>query len=101
MPEPTESIYLPGSLSPSARLFEATLAFEAESARADELLQSLIGGELAPAVLGCIQAAQHEIDISDQKTLLRAASFGKTCVLTDCVIAWLHLLARRACSLIA
>ena len=104
VPDATEQLFLPGSLAPSARLLEASRAFDQGSARADELLCSLgcgagsadagdddaaggaAGGgnhELVTAVVGCIHAARHEPTASAQRVLLRAAAFGKAYVPTQ------------------
>ena len=79
VPEPTEQVFMPGSLAPAARLLEASTAFDQGSARSDELLQSL-DGELPAAVTCCIHAARYEPAPSSQKRLLRAAAFGKAWV---------------------
>ena len=48
-------------------------------AQADELLSSL-GAELPAAVLACVDAAEHELDLGRQRRLLRAAAHGKVYV---------------------
>lgn len=45
--------------------------------QADENLR-LIRSSLPEAVEACIDAAGYEFDISQQRTLLRAASYGQT-----------------------
>ena len=74
--EPTEQLLKPASLAPAARLLEASEAFTARSARADELLRGL-GSELAGAVACCIEAAELELQPALQQLLLRAAAYGK------------------------
>ena len=74
--EPTEQLFKPASLAPAARLLEASEAFTARSARADELLRGL-GSELAGAVACCIEAAELELQPALQQLLLRAAAYGK------------------------
>lgn len=44
--------------------------------QADENIR-LIDDSLAAAVEDCIDAAGHEYDISQQRTLLRAAAYGR------------------------
>ena len=49
-------------------LLQASEAFRAKSARADELLRGL-GGELSAAVGACIDAAEHELQPTVQQEL--------------------------------
>ncbi|XP_050381114.1 protein VACUOLELESS1 [Argentina anserina] len=76
VPDSTESIFKIGSTSPAALLFDALDHFDRRSAKADENLR-LIRASLSEAVEACIDAAGHEFDLSRQKTLLRAASYGQ------------------------
>uniref|UniRef100_A0A7N0UAE0 Protein VACUOLELESS1 n=1 Tax=Kalanchoe fedtschenkoi TaxID=63787 RepID=A0A7N0UAE0_KALFE len=76
VPDSTESIFTIGSTSPAALLYDALDHFDRRSAKADENLR-LIGSSLSEAVEACIDAAGHEFDISRQRTLLRAASYGQ------------------------
>lgn len=46
----------------------------------------LIRSSLPEAVEACIDAAGHEFDVSRQRTLLRAASYGQA----FCRLVWLH-----------
>uniref|UniRef100_A0A667Z2V4 Vacuolar protein sorting-associated protein 16 homolog n=1 Tax=Myripristis murdjan TaxID=586833 RepID=A0A667Z2V4_9TELE len=78
-----QEIFKIASMAPGALLLEAHREYEKCSQKADEYLreikeQSMLG----EAVRQCVEAAGHEYDIQTQKTLLRAASFGK-CFLTD------------------
>ncbi|KAH8920137.1 vacuolar protein sorting-associated protein 16 [Atractiella rhizophila] len=77
VPQSTVDVFLPGSTHPAAFLFEASEEFRRKSARADELIRA-IKPELTSAVETCVEAAGREFDIHWQKSLLRAASFGKT-----------------------
>ena len=72
--ESSQSIFLPGSTSPSAILFEASQLFSQRSPKADEFIRS-IRGELGAAVDGCIDAAGREWDIEWQKKLLQVNFF--------------------------
>lgn len=76
VPDSTESIFKIGSTSPAALLYDALDHFDRRSAKADENLR-LIRSSLPEAVETCIDAAGHEFDISRQRTLLRAASYGR------------------------
>ncbi|XP_030637560.1 vacuolar protein sorting-associated protein 16 homolog isoform X1 [Chanos chanos] len=83
VPGACEEIFKIASMEPGALLLEAHKEYEKESQKADEYLreikeQSLLG----KAVRQCIEAAGHEYDPDTQKTLLRAASFGK-CFLSN------------------
>ncbi|KAK9013191.1 hypothetical protein V6N11_041210 [Hibiscus sabdariffa] len=76
VPDSTVSIFKIGSTSPAALLYDALDHFDRRSAKADENLR-LIQKSLPEAVEACIDAAGHEFDISRQRTLLRAASYGQ------------------------
>ncbi|KAH6558965.1 hypothetical protein KP509_1Z035300 [Ceratopteris richardii] len=75
VPESTVSVFKIGSTSPAAMLYDALDHFDRRSAKADENLR-LIRPALAEAVDSCVDAAGHEFDISQQRTLLRAAAYG-------------------------
>ncbi|KAJ9085131.1 Vacuolar protein sorting-associated protein 16, variant 2 [Entomophthora muscae] len=76
IPGPTQDIFGIGSTSPAALLFDALDHFEKKSPKADEIVR-IIGENLEEAVDGCIAAAGHEWEPQAQKSLLKAASFGK------------------------
>lgn len=76
VPDSTVSIFKIGSTSPAALLYDALDHFDRRSAKADENLR-LIRSSLPEAVEACIDAAGHEFDVSRQRTLLRAASYGQ------------------------
>lgn len=76
VPNSTVSIFKIGSTSPSALLYDALDHFDRRSAKADENLR-LIRSSLPEAVEACVDAAGHEFDVSRQRTLLRAASYGQ------------------------
>ncbi|KAF5731337.1 Vacuoleless1 (VCL1) isoform 2 [Tripterygium wilfordii] len=76
VPDSTVSIFKIGSTSPAALLYDALDHFDRRSAKADENLR-LIRNSLPEAVEACVDAAGHEFDISRQRTLLRAASYGQ------------------------
>ncbi|XP_041994658.1 protein VACUOLELESS1-like [Salvia splendens] len=77
VPDSTVSIFQIGSTSPPALLYDALEHFDRRSAKAVENLR-LIRTSLPEAVESCIDAAGYEFDISQQRTLLRAASYGQT-----------------------
>nr|BAJ33734.1 unnamed protein product [Eutrema halophilum] len=76
VPDSTESIFKIGSTSPAALLYDALDHFDRRSAKADENLR-LIRSSLSEAVESCIDAAGHEFDVTRQRALLRAASYGQ------------------------
>ncbi|KAK4607376.1 hypothetical protein RGQ29_001281 [Quercus rubra] len=76
VPNSTVSIFKIGSTSPAALLYDALDHFDRRSAKADENLR-LIRSSLPEAVEACVDAAGHEFDVSRQRTLLRAASYGQ------------------------
>ncbi|KAJ8252797.1 hypothetical protein GJAV_G00205690 [Gymnothorax javanicus] len=83
VPAACEEIFKIASMAPGALLLEAHKEYEKQSQKADEYLreikeQSLLG----EAVRQCVEAAGHEQEPETQKTLLRAASFGK-CFLSN------------------
>ncbi|XP_075898377.1 vacuolar protein sorting-associated protein 16 homolog isoform X1 [Nelusetta ayraudi] len=78
-----QDIFKIASMAPGALLLEAHREYEKSSQKADEYLreikeQSMLG----EAVAQCVEAAGHEYNPITQKSLLRAASFGKS-FLTD------------------
>ncbi|KAI8601749.1 Vps16, N-terminal region-domain-containing protein [Dissophora ornata] len=77
VPDVTESIFKIGSTVPAAMLYDALESFEKKIPKADENIRS-IRLELSDAVEACIEAAGHEISHQYQRTLLKAASFGKS-----------------------
>ena len=81
VPTVVEDIFKIGSISPGAMLYEAAQEFQKGSQRTDEYIR-MIKERLGDAVKQCIEAAAHEFEPSMQKSLLRAAAFGK-CFLTD------------------
>jgi hypothetical protein len=76
VPFVTEEIFKIGSTAPAAMLYDALEHFEKKSPKADENIRS-IKNELSEAVDACIEAAGHEFNYPAQRTLLKAASFGK------------------------
>ncbi|CAM6111380.1 unnamed protein product [Calypogeia fissa] len=76
LPESTVSIFKIGSTTPAAMLYDALDHFDKRNAKADENIR-LIVNSLPEAVGACIDAAGHEFDISQQRTLMRAAAYGR------------------------
>ncbi|KAG9466791.1 hypothetical protein GDO78_016105 [Eleutherodactylus coqui] len=65
-------------MAPGALLMEAQKEYEKESQKADDYLREIKDQNLLPeAVAKCIEAAGYEHSTELQKSLLRAASFGK------------------------
>jgi hypothetical protein len=77
VPDEAVEVFRLGSNSPAANLLEASSLLEQKSPKADDLIQ-LIRPSLAEAVDTCIKAAAHEYNIHWQKSLLKAASYGKS-----------------------
>lgn len=83
IPKATEEIFKIASMAPGALLMEAQKEYEKQSQKADDYLREIKDQNLLPvAVAKCIEAAGYEYAPEMQKSLLRAASFGK-CFL-DC-----------------
>lgn len=76
VPDSTVSIFKIGSTTPAALLYDALDHFDRRSAKADENLR-MIKASLPEAIEACVDAAGYEFDISRQRTLLRAASYGQ------------------------
>jgi len=81
VPTVTEQIFKIGSMEPGAMLFEASKEFQKRNQKADEYIR-MIRDSLDVAVGQCVAAAGQEMEPGKQRSLLRAASFGK-CFLTD------------------
>ncbi|NXN40200.1 VPS16 protein, partial [Rhinoptilus africanus] len=78
IPEASQEIFKIASMAPGALLLEAQKEYEKESQKADEYLREIKDQKLLPeAVSQCIEAAGYEHEPDTQKSLLRAASFGK------------------------
>ncbi|XP_042326077.1 vacuolar protein sorting-associated protein 16 homolog [Sceloporus undulatus] len=78
IPEASQEIFRIASMAPGALLLEAQKEYEKESQKADEYLREIKDQNLLPeAVRQCIEAASYEHEPEIQKSLLRAASFGK------------------------
>uniref|UniRef100_A0A4W4FEL3 Vacuolar protein sorting-associated protein 16 homolog n=1 Tax=Electrophorus electricus TaxID=8005 RepID=A0A4W4FEL3_ELEEL len=83
VPAACEEIFKIASMAPGALLLEALKEYEKESQKADEYLREIKEQNLlGEAVRQCVEAAGHEQEAETQKTLLRAASFGK-CFLSN------------------
>jgi hypothetical protein len=70
--ESSQDVFLPGSASPAALLFEASELFDKKNPKADENIRS-IRSELVAAVDGCIDAAGREFEVFWQKELLKVS----------------------------
>lgn len=76
VPKCVTSIFGINISEPSSFLFEAHRKFREKSHQSDEYL-CLILDRIEAAVNECIQAAGYEFDAETQKSLIRAAQFGK------------------------
>lgn len=76
VPKCVNNIFAINSQESSSWLFEAHKKFQEKSHRSDEYL-CLIQDKLPMAVNECIDAAGYEFDTKTQKSLIRAAHFGK------------------------
>jgi hypothetical protein len=77
VPEPTYDIFRIGSLTPSAMLYDAYIEFEKKNASSIKIIRS-IKAQLPTAVRNCLSAALHEFNPQLQRSLLKAASYGKS-----------------------
>uniref|UniRef100_A0A182LTD4 Vacuolar protein sorting-associated protein 16 homolog n=1 Tax=Anopheles culicifacies TaxID=139723 RepID=A0A182LTD4_9DIPT len=77
VPPSTSKIFGINISEPASFLFEAHRKFQDRSHQSDEYL-CLIQNRLPAAVADCIEAAGHEFDPNTQKSLIRAAYFGKS-----------------------
>ncbi|XP_068100938.1 vacuolar protein sorting-associated protein 16 homolog isoform X2 [Hyperolius riggenbachi] len=78
IPKATEEIFKIASMAPGALLMEAQKEYEKQSQKADDYLREIKDQNLLPeAVAKCTEAAGYEHSPEMQKSLLRAASFGK------------------------
>ncbi|XP_057244559.1 vacuolar protein sorting-associated protein 16 homolog, partial [Malurus melanocephalus] len=78
VPLASQEIFRIASMAPGALLLEAQKEYEKESQKADEYLREIREQQLLPEAVGqCIEAAGYEHEPETQKSLLRAASFGK------------------------
>lgn len=76
VPKSVNHIFAINSQEPSSWLFEAHKKFSEKSHRSDEYLCQ-IKDRLEQSVAECIEASSHEHDPETQKSLIRAAYFGK------------------------
>lgn len=76
IPKCVTNIFAINSQAPSSFLFEAHKKFLEKSHQSNEYL-CLIKDNLIQAVDECIEAAGYEIDSETQKSLIKAAYFGK------------------------
>lgn len=82
--ESAVEIFKIGSWSSGANLLEASRLFEQENHKVDDYIRLIEEkNEMEYAVNACLKAACHEFDISTQKLLLRASTFGK-CFAKNC-----------------
>ncbi|EAT37446.1 AAEL010559-PA [Aedes aegypti] len=77
VPQCTSKIFGITISEPASFLFEAHMEFQKRSHKSDEFL-CLIQDRLASAVGECVDAAGQEFDSHTQKSLIRAAHFGKS-----------------------
>ncbi|XP_031676568.1 vacuolar protein sorting-associated protein 16 homolog isoform X1 [Oncorhynchus kisutch] len=83
VPSACQDIFKIASMAPGALLLEAHKEYEKSSQKADEYLREIKEQSvLGEAVRQCVEAAGYEHEPETQKTLLRAASFGK-CFLSN------------------
>lgn len=80
VPDVTVNIFKIGSVSPSAILLDSVDQLDRNSPKADENLQIIGKSQLPAAVNACIEAAGYEFEPLWQKTLLKAAAFGKSAI---------------------
>ncbi|KAH3746297.1 vacuolar protein sorting-associated protein 16 [Pelomyxa schiedti] len=76
VPDVTVQIFQIGSTAPAAMLYDALEHYMKNSPKADENVRS-IKADLTNAVETCIEAAGNDFNPKIQRTLLKAAAFGK------------------------
>lgn len=76
VPNSVYNIFAINSDKPASFLFEAHKKYEDKSQKSDEYL-CMIKGRLDESVSECVEAASYEFDTETQKSLIRAAYFGK------------------------
>ncbi|XP_057651566.1 vacuolar protein sorting-associated protein 16 homolog [Diorhabda carinulata] len=81
VPEVVQKIFRINSTEPGSFLLEASKQFQKGSHKANEYI-CLVKNDLETAVNQCIEAVGYEFDTDIQKTLIRAAQFGK-CFIPD------------------
>ncbi|XP_065179168.1 vacuolar protein sorting-associated protein 16 homolog [Sycon ciliatum] len=81
VPDMVEKVHKFGSLAPGAVLYYAMKEFERKSPKADEYVRS-VKEHLDEAIDQCTHAAGDEYEPARQRSLLRAAGFGK-CFVTQ------------------
>lgn len=79
VPDVTERVFNLDSTDPGSLLYAAVEYYDAKDPRADTTLREIMG-ELAGAVETCVEAAAMEFGTKAQRTLLRAATLGKSFV---------------------
>ncbi|KAK9823042.1 hypothetical protein WJX81_002597 [Elliptochloris bilobata] len=82
VPDCLADVFRIGSTAPGALLYDARALFDAQDARADEVLRS-IAGALPNAVRTCLAAASAELDLARQAALLKAACYGRAFCAAD------------------
>ncbi|XP_057293833.1 vacuolar protein sorting-associated protein 16 homolog [Hydractinia symbiolongicarpus] len=77
VPVEVEDVFKLGSMKPGAMLHDASREYERKSARVDDYMKA-IKDHLQEAVHECIKAAGHEFEPVKQRSLVKAAAFGKS-----------------------
>lgn len=80
VPDAIDEIFGEDKDTPGALLLAASTAFENKCVKADENMRAIKEAgdeELEAAIDQCLEAAAHEFNYSQQRILLKAASFGK------------------------
>lgn len=77
VPQSLEDVFNIGSTKPAALLYDASDAFDRKDPKADNTARSI--RESMPEAVEClIEAAGREYSVTQQKSLMKAASFGKS-----------------------
>eukprot|EP00112_Aurelia_sp_Birch-Aquarium-sp1_P019595 Seg4875.2 transcript_id=Seg4875.2/GoldUCD/mRNA.D3Y31 product="Vacuolar protein sorting-associated protein 16" protein_id=Seg4875.2/GoldUCD/D3Y31 len=77
VPVEVEDVFKLGSVKPGAMLYDANVEYENMRVRVDDYMRA-IKNHLQEAVHECIKAAGHEFEPKAQRSLMKAASFGKS-----------------------
>ncbi|KAG2424052.1 hypothetical protein HYH02_015233 [Chlamydomonas schloesseri] len=80
VPEACSQVFRPGATGPAAQLWDARALYDDQNPRCDRILRNIQDGgstALAAAVATAITAAGHDLSPLRQRSLMRAAAYGR------------------------
>eukprot|EP00198_Chlamydomonas_reinhardtii_P010037 XP_001699374.1 VPS16-like protein [Chlamydomonas reinhardtii] len=80
VPEACTQVFRPGATGPAAQLWDARALYDDQNPRCDRILRNIQDGgptALAAAVATTITAASHDLSPLRQRSLMRAAAYGR------------------------